>query len=184
MALKAKDAIVLVSVPLILNYWLICVKWEGLNNSSILFYPELAPFLPYPAYPSLLIKCDFLCPSFSPLLSFCPALSLSPVRADHVTLMVNFALFVGETQVSISPFRLRCLFVLLFSPCFRQCCCGNCLVQYMHCSYGGFVLKQQQPKTFVVLLQVVIRSRLDQSMEECQDLKVSIHIVIVRFCAI
>lgn len=46
----------------------------------------------------------------------------------------------------------------------------------MCCSYGGFVLKQQNPS--VVVLQVVIRSRLDQSMEESQDLKVCFHIII------
>ncbi len=42
----------------------------------------------------------------------------------------------------------------------------------MCCSYGGFVLKLQNPS--VVVLQVVIRSRLDQSMEESQELKVGI----------
>lgn len=69
---------------------------------TVVFYPKSAPFLPYPANPSLLIICDFLCPSLPPSLTFSPALSLSSVRADHVTLTVNFALFVGETQVSVS----------------------------------------------------------------------------------
>jgi len=43
----------------------------------------------------------------------------------------------------------------------------------------GFVVKLQNPS--VVVLQVVIRSRLDQSMEESQDLKVGIIHIIISF---
>lgn len=45
--------------------------------SHLCFTPNWPLFLPYPAYPSLLIICDFLCPSLPSSLSFSSALSLS-----------------------------------------------------------------------------------------------------------
>lgn len=97
--------------------------------SHLCFTPNWPLFLPYPAYPSLLIICDFLCPSLPPSLSFSPALSLSSVRADHVTLTVNFALFVGETQVSVSSLlSYDVCFSLLVLLCFIQGCRVNSFV--------------------------------------------------------
>lgn len=151
---------------------------------SLCFTPNWPLFLPYPAYPSLLIICDFLCPSLPPiaLILSCSFTKLCQGRSCYSHGELCFVCG-RDAGIRFSPSLLHCLFLSSSSSLFsiRLSCEPVPSVFSVICSnICGFVLKQQKSSVFV--LQVVIRSRLDQSMEESQDLKVGIiHIIILLY---